>query len=356
MHFLSGRRFRRQPASLGQFVAGRSGGGRNCPGRHGHAGWNFAAGVAASSLGAIGQGCTASFPITPSGNRPVYFSAIVVDRLALFVKAVALAGGLVLVLASWDEAPKEAAAEHHACLLLIVAGLGLTGCANELLTLFLALELISIPTYVLLYLGRSDRIGQEATVKYFFLSLLSSAFVLFGFSYLYGLSGTTNIAAILHSGQSSHWGTLSEMALVALVMIAAGLGFRITAVPFHFYAPDVYQGTSLSNAAMLAFIPKVSGFTALIRLLGFINAGENDSGLVLGEQSPMLFYILAAVTMSIGNLLALLQNNLKRLLAYSSVAHAGYMLMGLAIAPCSTAIHCLAGSTPSCSIWSPMVP
>jgi NADH-quinone oxidoreductase subunit N len=281
----------------------------------------------------LGKAGTASLPITPSGNRPVYFSAIVVDRLALFVKAVALAGGFVLVLTSCDEAPKEAAAEHHACLLLIVAGLGLTGCANELITLFLALELISIPTYVLLYLGRSDRVGQEATVKYFFLSVLSSAFVLFGFSYLYGLSGTTNIAAILHSGQSSHWGALSEMALVALVMIAAGLGFRITSVPFHFYAPDVYQGTSLSNAALLAFIPKVAGFAALIRLLGFISAGENDSGLVLGEQSPMLFYILAAVTMSIGNLLALLQNNLKRLLAYSSVAHAGYMLMGLAIAP-----------------------
>jgi NADH-quinone oxidoreductase subunit N len=281
----------------------------------------------------LGKAGTASLPITSSGNRPVYFSAIVLDRLALFVKVVALAGGMILVLTSWDEAPKDAAAEHHACLLLIVAGLSLTGCANELITLFLALELISIPTYILLYLARSDRIGQEATIKYFFLSLLSSAFVLFGFSYLYGLSGTTNLAAILHSGQSSHWGTLSEMALIALVMIAAGLGFRITAVPFHFYAPDVYQGTSLSNAALLAFIPKVAGFTALIRLLGFINAGENDSGLVLGEQSPMLFYILAAVTMSIGNLLALLQNNLKRLLAYSSVAHAGYMLMGLSIAP-----------------------
>lgn len=281
----------------------------------------------------LGKGGTASFPITPEGNRPVYLSAIVVDRLALFVKAVALTGGLILVLTSWDEAPTDAAAEHHACLLLIVAGLCLTGCANELVTLFLALELISIPTYVLLYLARSDRIGQEATIKYFFLSLLSSAFVLFGFSYLYGLSGTTNLAAILRSGHSSHWGTLSEMALISLVMIAAGLGFRITAVPFHFYAPDVYQGTSLSNAALLAFIPKVAGFTAFIRLLGFISAGENDSGLVLGEQSPMLFYILAAVTMSIGNLLALLQNNLKRLLAYSSVAHAGYMLMGLAVAP-----------------------
>ncbi|HEV8062225.1 MAG TPA: NADH-quinone oxidoreductase subunit N [Gemmataceae bacterium] len=281
----------------------------------------------------LGRAGTESFPISSEGNRPVYLAAIIVDRLALFIKAVALAGGVILVLVSWDEAAKDAAGEHFACLLLMVAGLSLTGCANELVTLFLALELISIPTYVLLYLGRSDQTGQEATVKYFFLSILSSAFLLFGFSYLYGLAGTTNLAAILQSGRSSSWGQLSEMALVALVMISAGLGFRITAVPFHFYAPDVYQGTSLSNAALLAFIPKVAGFTAFIRLLGFISAGENESGLVLGEQGPMLFYILAAVTMSIGNLLALLQNNLKRLLAYSSVAHAGYMLMGLSIAP-----------------------
>ena len=280
----------------------------------------------------LGRAGTESLPISPDGGRPVYFAAIVVDRLALFVKAVALVAGVILVLVNWDEAAEDAAAEHYACLLLIVAGLCLTGCANELVTLFLALELISIPTYVLLYLGRSDLIGQEATVKYFFLSLLSSAFLLFGFSYLYGLAGTTNLAAIIESGKSTHWGLLSEMALVALVMIAAGLCFRIAAVPFHFYAPDVYQGTSIGNAALLAFIPKVAGFAAFIRVLGFISAGDNESGKVLGEQGPMLFYILAAVTMSIGNLLALLQNNLKRLLAYSSVAHAGYMLMGLSIA------------------------
>jgi NADH-quinone oxidoreductase subunit N len=281
----------------------------------------------------LGKASTASLPIAPDGHRPIYITPIVVDRLALFIKAVAIVGGIVLVLINWDEAAEGTAGEQFACVLLIVAGLGLTGCANELITMFLALELISIPTYVLLYLGRSDKIGQEATVKYFFLSILSSGFLLFGFSYLYGLAGTTNLAAILQSGESSHWGTLSELALVSLVMIAAGLGFRITAVPFHFYAPDVYQGTSLGNAALLAFVPKVAGFAAFIRLLGFISAGENRAGLVLGDQSPMLFYILAAVTMSIGNLLALLQNNLKRLLAYSSVAHAGYMLMGLSIAP-----------------------
>ncbi len=131
-------------------------------------------------------------------------------------------------------------------------------------------------------------------------------------------------------------------------MIVAGLGFRITAVPFHFYAPDVYQGTSTGMAALLAFVPKVAGFAALIRVLGFIHltdqplptdanvyhlVGTAGTGQLLGEQVPVLLWIMAAVTMSLGNVLALLQDNVKRLLAYSSVANAGYMLIGLAVAP-----------------------
>jgi NADH-quinone oxidoreductase subunit N len=125
--------------------------------------------------------------------------------------------------------------------------------------------------------------------------------------------------------------------LVALVMVVAGLGFKITAVPFHFYAPDVYQGAPTVAAAILAFAPKVAGFVALFRVLGFVLAGdwspEPGRGLALSDQVPSLFWILAAVTMTLGNLLALLQDNVKRMLAYSSVAHAGYMLMGLAAAP-----------------------
>jgi NADH-quinone oxidoreductase subunit N len=282
----------------------------------------------------LGRAGNESLPRTSEGKQPIYFAPIVLDRLSLFIKALALAGGFILALVGWNEVSDDIAAEHFACLLLITAGVSLTGCANELVTLFLALELISIPTYVLLYLGRSDRVGQEAVVKYFMLSILSSAFLLFGFSYLYGIAGTTNLAAVLHSAQDAHREhPLAELALVGLVMITAAVGFRITAVPFHFYAPDVYQGTSLANAALLSFVPKVAGFTVLIRVLGFLSAGESNNGLALGDQTPMLFYILAAVTMTVGNLLALLQDNIRRLLAYSSVAHAGYMLIGVSIAP-----------------------
>jgi NADH-quinone oxidoreductase subunit N len=285
-----------------------------------------------SVLALLGAGAALALSHTgPATPEALFAGVLYLDGLAILTKSIALAGGLILVLFSWNEVPDRVAAEYYACLLLIVAGLGLTGAANELITLFLALELISIPTYVLLYLPRNDMPAQEAAMKYFLLSIFSSALTLFGFSYVYGLTGTTNLqaAASALSGRE----VLPVLALIALVMIVAGLGFRITAVPFHFYAPDVYQGTPTVAAALLSFVPKVAGFVALIRVLGYVLEGHAAEGRALGLQGPMLFYILAAVSMSLGNLLALLQDNVKRLLAYSSVAHAGYMLIGLAAAP-----------------------
>lgn len=271
-------------------------------------------------------------------NVTIFTSPLLNTRLALLVKVIALVGGAVLVLFSWNEVSDRYAAEFHACLLLTVAGMGLTGGANDLVTLFLVLELVSIPTYVMLYLMRTDRAAQEAAAKYFLLSIFSSALLLFGFSYLYGLGGTTNIPAILdalarENGQLRDANHLPLTALVALVMVVAGLGFKITAVPFHFYAPDVYQGTTPALAGFLAFVPKVAGFVALLVVLGYTRTGGPVPGLALGPQVPILFWILATMTMCVGNVLALLQDNLKRLLAYSSVSHAGYMLIGLAVAP-----------------------
>jgi NADH-quinone oxidoreductase subunit N len=256
------------------------------------------------------------------------------DDLALFTRYLALAGGAVLVLLSWDEVPDAVAGEFHGCLLLIIAGTSLVGFANELVTLFVALELVSIPTYVLLYLPRADRPAREAAVKYFLLSIFSSGLLLFGFSYLYGMTGTTNLPAILDAfsgGEKTPAGP-PALAMVAVVMIVAGLGFRITAVPFHFYAPDVYQGAPTSGAALLAFVPKLAGFVALIRILGYA-VPDPAAGLTLRMQVPLLLWILAAITMTLGNVVALWQDNLQRILAYSSVAHAGYMLIGLATAP-----------------------
>lgn len=281
------------------------------------------------------------FPLQALEKAAYFSSPLYLDDLALFIKIIALVAGAVLVLLSWNEVPDRQAAEYHGCLLLIVTGLCLTGTANELVTLFLALELISIPTYILLYLPRHDSAAQEAAMKYFLLSIFSSGLLLFGFSYLYGITGTTNIPALIDGltrgqneavvrGQTTG---MPGVAQLALVMVVAGLGFKITAVPFHFYAPDVYQGTPTPGAALLAFVPKVAGFVALVRVLGFSQAGTGGIVLPLGDQVPILLWILAAVTMTLGNIMALLQDNLKRLLAYSSVAHAGYMLIGLAVAP-----------------------
>jgi NADH-quinone oxidoreductase subunit N len=175
------------------------------------------------------------------------------------------------------------------------------------------------------------------------LSVFSSALMLFGFSYLFGLTGTTNIAGILHvlyNASAEEGKAVSGLAQIAMLTITAGLGFRITAFPFHFYAPDVFQGTSTSGAAFLSYVPKIAGFVAIVRVFGFIvPAGVGMAperalvGVSLSDQAPNLFWCLAAATMTIGNILALWQDNLKRLMAYSSIAHAGYMLVALASAP-----------------------
>jgi NADH-quinone oxidoreductase subunit N len=285
----------------------------------------------------------------PAGLAFLYVSPVQSNRLVVWFKVVALVGSAVLLLFTWDDVPDEHAADFHGCLLLMTAGSCLTGAANDLITLFLALELVSIPTYVMLYLPREDAQAQEAALKYFLLSVFSSGLFLFGLSYLYGVTGTTNLPALTEtlvqgrdnlndaSEGARHLAAWPGLTLVALVLVLSGLGFRITAVPFHFYAPDVYQGTSTGMAALLAFIPKLVGFAALIRLLGLVPLSDSVwAGKVIGVQLPMLLWIVAAVSMSLGNGLALLQTNIKRMLAYSSVAHSGYMLIGLTVAPALT--------------------
>lgn len=255
----------------------------------------------------------------------------VADGLTLFIRGLTLASGFVLVLLQWNQADDNRSAESHACLLAILAGVNLVAAANDLVGMFVALELISIPTYLFLLMPRRDAPAQEATLKYFLLSILSSAIVLFGMSYLYGATGSTNLMAIhqaFASGDMPH----NVLVEVATVMLIAGLGFRLTAVPFHFYAPDVFQGVQPSAAAMLSFVPKVAGFVALLRLMTPAVAGETtlQSWLMIPAATTLLWW-LAIVTMFTGNLMALMQTDVRRLLAFSSVSHAGYMMIGLVV-------------------------
>ncbi len=267
---------------------------------------------------------------------PVITAApLVPDAAAGFIRWVSLISVAVLVFVSWGEVDRTNAAEYYGCLLIAGAGVSLTGRANDLVTLFLALELLSIPTYVLLYLPARTRLNQEAAAKYFLLSVMSSGVLLFGFSYLYGLTGSTNLTVIadaITKAQTSVPRVLNPMALLAAVAVIAAMAFRVAAVPFHFYAPDVYEGGPTGVVAQLAFFPKVAGFAALARVFGLIGSDTHHIPFDPNTQIPLLLWVLAIITMILGNVLALLQDNVRRMLAYSSVAHGGYMLMGVVVA------------------------
>ena len=242
-----------------------------------------------------------------------------VDASAIAAERLTFIGGLILVLMSWSTAPKGRLPEYYGCLLILLSAIPIVGAANDLVSLFLGLELVSIPTYILLGIVKTDNTGAEAALKYFMLSAFASCFFLLGLSYLYGVTGSTNLFVI----QDSYPEGKRLMAL-ALLLTLCGLSFRITAVPFHFYAPDVFDGTSVTLAGIMSYLPKVAGFVALVRLLGPSSLSENGSNTVL----PVLL-VCSALTMCVGNFMASAQNNLRRLLAYSSVAHTGYLLLAL---------------------------
>jgi len=239
------------------------------------------------------------------------------DASALAAERLTFLGGLILILMSWSTAPKGRLAEYYGCLLIIFAAIPIVGASNDLVTMFLGLELVSIPTYILLGIVKTDNSGAEASLKYFLLSAFASCFFLLGVSYLYGFCGSTNLAVIQAS-----FGEGKRLMALGLLLAICGLSFRITAVPFHFYAPDVFEGTSVTMAGAMSYLPKVAGFVALIRLIGTGTLSAGSSSVVI----PVLLGC-AALTMCVGNILAVAQNNLRRMMAYSSVAHTGYLLL-----------------------------
>jgi NADH-quinone oxidoreductase subunit N len=265
---------------------------------------------------------------------------VLIDPLSLGLRWLAVLVGFVLTLVTARLADQDLAAEFFGSLMLVVTGVMLTASANDLVLLFLGLELISIPTYVLLFLGRRDRASGEATMKYFYLSILAVSLLLYGFSFLYGISGTTLIAGTAeHPGIREAFSALAPgdtgnplkaLAPLAVVLVIAGLGFKLTVAPLQFYAPDVYQGTTNANAGLLAVAPKIAGVAGMIRLL--VVAMPSSA-----EFIWQLALVLSILTMTIGNICALWQNNIRRLMAYSSIAHGGYLLIGLAAAAAATA-------------------
>lgn len=283
----------------------------------------FVSGRAVWSWIALGGIVAAAAMLGSPPSPPMAVGLLRIDSLAFYTRWLALGAGLGLVLLAPRPSETLDAPEYLGSLLLALVGLMLVGTAGDLVLVLLGLELISIPTYVLLYLGRRDAASQEATAKYFFLSVLASTVFLYGLSFLYGASGATDLGAIgaVLAAPDYPAGFL-PVAKIALVLVFSGLCFKIAAVPFHFYAPDVYQGTSNANAALLSVVPKIGGLVAMARLLGV--------GLpaVASSAWPIVMGV-AVLTMTFGNVVALWQSNLRRLLAYSSIAHAGYLLVGL---------------------------
>lgn len=234
--------------------------------------------------------------------------------------------------------------EFFAFLLLSLTGVNLIATANDLIWLFLALELSSLPTYIMVAISRSSRRAQEAAVKYFFLGAMASAMFLYGFALLYGATGTlvlTEMQAIF--AQQAAAGGLGALAIIGLVLCVLGIGYKLAAAPMHFYAPDVYEGAAAPVTALLGFAPKMAGLAALMLVLAAVGWSGHLVGIdqfgnaveVGGLPQPVVtvLWMVAALTMTLGNVGALLQNSIKRMLAYSSIAHSGYLVIGLIAGP-----------------------
>ena len=248
-----------------------------------------------------------------------------VDAFGHWGRWLAVVLGLLFLPLAVFAAKEKITGEFLGAVVLAFVGLMIVATAADAVLLLMGLELISIPTYFLLFVGRNDSRGGEATVKYFFLSVLSSAFFLYGLSFVYGAAGSTNLAAIHQRLAVSPDPTGLQFMPFAIVLMLVGLGFKIAAVPFHFYAPDVYQATSNANAGLLAVLPKAAGLVAIARLAHAISPVDAD-------LTVKILVVMSLASMTLGNASALWQNDLRRMLAYSSIAHAGYMLIGLAAA------------------------
>jgi NADH-quinone oxidoreductase subunit N len=223
--------------------------------------------------------------------------------------------------------------EFVAVVLMAATGGLLIAAAQDLLVIFIGLELLSLGLYILTAFAKQSGRSAEGALKYYLFGGMSAAFLLFGFSYLYGLTGSTNLQGIMQVIHSAKGASAGPLLLVSLVMIAAGLGFKVAAAPFHFWAPDAYEGAPAPGAAFIASVSKVASFALLISIgvagayaLGTSNAPNEG---FLGPWT-LVVTVLSLASMLAGNLAALAQISVRRLLAYSAIAHAGYILLGLA--------------------------
>ncbi|MDZ7289272.1 MAG: NADH-quinone oxidoreductase subunit N [candidate division KSB1 bacterium] len=263
--------------------------------------------------------------------KGLFNNMMVVDPFALFFKLIFIASMVMVVFLSLSslELAGRNVGEYFILITATTAGMFWMASATNLLTIFIAIETVSITSFALATYLKTVKRSSEAGLKYAIYGAFSSGLMLYGFSVLYGLTGSLNIYEIAHILGASNPNPLTLF--VAVLLILAGFGYKIASVPFHFWAPDVYEGAPTPITAFLSVGPKAAGFALLIRFFNTGFATTTDGSIwytVANLNWPQLLAVISAATMTLGNLIAIKQNNIKRLLAYSSIAHAGYALMG----------------------------
>ena len=261
-------------------------------------------------------------------GRPVrhgtsFSNLLIVDGFATFFRVLVLVIGILAVLLSYRYLDREMAetGEYHALLLFCVAGQCLMVASNDLIMIFIGLEISSIATYILAGYLRNDKRNNEAALKYFLLGSFATAFLLYGVAIIYGITGTTKLDEIRTALMQP--GHFSRGVTIAAALMIVGLGFKISGAPFQMWAPDVYQGAPAPVSVFMATAPKAAAFAIFLRI--FMTSFQT----IANDWEPLI-WISALLSMTIGNFAALTQNNLKRMMAYSSIAHAGYILVAFA--------------------------
>ena len=251
-----------------------------------------------------------------------FWNMVQVDGFSVFFHVLVIAIAAVVILSSYEymAVQRIRAGEYYALILFGMVGMALMSSAIELVLIFIALEISSISSYVLAGFRRQEASSAESSLKYFLLGSFATAFFLYGVALMFGATGSTNVDQISRTLQA---GPIPLLAYVAVAFMFVGLGFKVAAAPFHVWTPDVYEGAPAPIVGFMSTAPKAAAFAVLLRVVFVINV----PGML------WLIWVSAALSMTLGNLGALVQNNVKRLLAYSSIAHAGYLLMAFAAAP-----------------------
>ncbi len=272
-------------------------------------------------------------PLYQASPGTIFYGTVALDHMAVFFKGFLILTSFLVLLAApgSKELAKEHIGEFYALLLSVTLSMVLLASAVDMLMLFLSLEMVSVSSYIMVGYLSTDRQSNEASLKYFLFGAVSTGAMLYGITLLYGLTGTTKMAQIREIIGHGMGGGNNLILTVATVLILAGFGFKTAAVPFHFWCPDVYTGAPTPVTAFLSVAPKAAGFATLIRFF-FTGLSQSSGDGLFGPFTSvnwtLLVLLISVVTMTLGNIAALRQDNMKRMLAYSSIAHAGYIFMG----------------------------